>query len=276
MHAHFASYPALAAWVAWRLTDVPYSFTAHAHDIFIHQRFLARKARDALFVVAISDFNRRFIRSGAPDSAPIHVVHCGVDPAAYAFRPPDFGGDGPLRALCVAALREYKGHRVLLDALAGDPALERVEVDLVGGGELRAELEAHAARLGLSDRVRFLGGQPEEEVRRLLGEADLFVLPSIRGSDGDMEGLPVALMEALACGLPTVSTDISGIPELVRDGETGVLARPADPVALRAALARVIADPAAARERAEAGRRLVEAEFDVADSGRELGDLFRG
>jgi glycosyltransferase involved in cell wall biosynthesis len=91
-----------------------------------------------------------------------------------------------------------------------------------------------------------------------------------------MEGLPVALMEALACGLPAVSTDMSGIPELVRDGRTGVLARPDDPSALRAALARVLADPAAARARSEAGRRLVEREFDIADAGRKLGALFAG
>jgi glycosyltransferase involved in cell wall biosynthesis len=226
-------------------------------------------------VVAISDFNRRFIRSGAPDSAPIHVIHCGVDPGAYPFRPRDLDPSGPVRALCVAALREYKGHRVLLDALAGaDGLLERVELDLVGGGELRDDLEERVRRLGLGERVRFLGGRPEEEVRRLLTETDLFVLPSVIGSDGNMEGLPVALIEALACGLPAVSSDMSGIPELVRDGDTGVLARPGDPSALRDALTRVLADPAAARARSEAGRRLVEAEFDVADAGRRLGALF--
>jgi glycosyltransferase involved in cell wall biosynthesis len=277
VHAHFASHPALAAWLAWRLTGVPYSFTGHAYDLFKSQRFLARKARDARFVVAISDFNRRFIRSGAPDCAPIHVIHCGLDPGAYPFRPRDLDSSGPVRALCVAALREYKGHRVLLEALAGaDGSLERVELDLVGGGELRKDLEERVRGLGLEGRVRFLGGRPEEEVRRLLAESDLFVLPSISGSDGNMEGLPVALMEALACGLPAVSTDMSGIPELVRDGHTGVLARPDDPSALRAALARVLADPAAARARSEAGRRLVEREFDIADAGRKLGALFAG
>jgi colanic acid/amylovoran biosynthesis glycosyltransferase len=277
VHAHFASYPALAAWLAWRLTGIPYSFTAHAYDLYIHQLFLARKARDARFVVAISDFNRRFIRSGAPEAAPIHVVHCGVDPAAYAFRARALAPARPLRALCVAALREYKGHRFLLDALAAPGGgLEHVKLELVGGGELREELEEQARRLGLDGRVEFLGGRPEEEVRRLLDEADLFVLPSVVASNGNMEGLPVALMEALACGIPTVSTTTSGIPEIVRDGETGLLVPPGDPAALRAALARILADPAAARRRADAGRRLVEEEFDIAASGRALGALFRG
>jgi glycosyltransferase involved in cell wall biosynthesis len=146
----------------------------------------------------------------------------------------------------------------------------------VGGGELLEELEERVRRLGLQGRVNFLGGRPEEEVRRLLGETDLFVLPSVRGADGNMEGLPVALVEALACGLPAVSTDMSGIPEIVRDGDTGVLARPGDASDLRGALSRVLADPPAARARSEAGRRLVEAEFDIADAGRTLGALFAG
>jgi glycosyltransferase involved in cell wall biosynthesis len=277
VHAHFATYPALGAWLAWRLTGVPYSFTAHAHDIFVHQLFLAHKARDARFVVAISEYNRRFLSAGAPDSAPIHVVHCGVDPEAYAFRARDLPGDGDLRALCVAALVEYKGHRVLLDALAGGSnGLERIRLDLVGGGELRDELEAHAARLGIADRVTFLGGRREEEVRSLLERSDMFVLPSVVSRNGDMEGLPVALMEALASGLPTVSTRQSGIPELVREGETGALAEPADPESLRAALSRVLGDPSATRAWAEEGRRLVEAEFDIRESGRRMAALFSG
>jgi glycosyltransferase involved in cell wall biosynthesis len=277
VHAHFATYPALGAWLAWRLTGVPYSFTAHAHDIFVHQLFLARKARDARFVVAISEYNRRFISAGAPESAPIHVVHCGVDPAAYRFRVRDLSGEGELRALCVAALVEYKGHRVLLDALAGaSNGLGRIRLELVGGGELRDELEAHAARLGIADRVTFLGGRPEDEVRGLLERSDLFVLPSVVSRNGDMEGLPVALMEALASGLPTVSTRQSGIPELLLEGRTGTLAEPADPVSLRAALSRVLRESSATAEWAREGRRLVEAEFDIRESGRRMAALFSG
>jgi colanic acid/amylovoran biosynthesis glycosyltransferase len=274
VHAHFATYPALAAWLAWRLTGIPYSFTAHAHDIFVHQAFLGRKSRDASFVVPISDYNRRFLRRLRGPLAPMHVVHCGVDPEAFEFRVREIPADGPVRLLCVAALRDYKGHRHLLEALGGDPALERVELTLVGGGELRDELEELARTLGIADRVHFLGGLPEPEVRALLDGADAFVLPSVVAADGDMEGLPVALMEALACGVPAVSSRMSGIPELVRDGETGLLAEPADPAALRAALRRLLDDPAGAQRMAREGRRLVEAEFRIDDSGRRLSRLF--
>jgi glycosyltransferase involved in cell wall biosynthesis len=93
---------------------------------------------------------------------------------------------------------------------------------------------------------------------------------------GQMDGVPVALMEALACGVPTVSTRLSGIPELVRDGETGLLAEPGDPASLADAIERTLADPAAAEARAAAGRKLVEAEFDIRASGRRMAELFRG
>jgi colanic acid/amylovoran biosynthesis glycosyltransferase len=170
-----------------------------------------------------------------------------------------------VRALCVASLQEYKGHRVLFEALAkGGPGLDRVTVDLVGDGELRGELEAMADRLGIARRVRFLGRRSEGQVRALLDQADLFVLPSVVAGDGQMEGLPVALIEALACGIPTVSTALSGIPEIVDPGVTGLLAIPGDAASLAAALEETIAEPQACRARAVAGRERVEKEFDAA------------
>jgi glycosyltransferase involved in cell wall biosynthesis len=274
VHAHFATYPALAAWLAWRLAGVSYSFTAHAHDIFIHQAMLARKADDARFVVAISSFHRRFLLERAP-GARVEVVHCGVHPERLARPERRPAATGPVRALCVAGLREYKGHAVLLRALAAEPRLDRLELDLVGDGELRPSLEALVAELGLAGRVRFHGWLAEPEVERRLASADLFVLPSIIAQDGDMEGLPVALMEALAAGLPTIATRQAGIPELVREGETGWLAEPGDVDDLSRALVEALADPDAAAERGRAGRRLVEQEFDQAVSAHRLAELFR-
>lgn len=276
VHAHYATYPALAAWLCGRLTGVGYSFTAHAHDIYVDRSLLARKLRDARFVVTISQYNRALLAAerGTADT-PLHVVHCGIDPGAYEFRPRAAPPGATVGALCVASLQAYKGHRWLLEALARDGALERVRLDLVGEGPLRAPLEALAARLGIARRVRFLGALPEQAVARALDAADLFVLPSVVAADGQMEGLPVALMEALACGVPVVATRLSGVPELVQDGVTGVLAPPGDAGALAAALRRVLDDPAAARARAAAGRQVVEARFDVHESGRRLAALLR-
>jgi len=276
VHAHYATYPALAAWLCHRLTGVPYSFTVHAHDIFVHQDLLARKLGEARFVVAISDYNRRFLEPyGGGERTPVEVVHCGIDPDAFEFRPRVAPASGPVRAVCVASLQEYKGHAVLLRALArGGEALDRIELDLVGDGVLRPELERLAAELGIADRVRFHGSCTEPRVRELLEAADVFVLPSIVARDGQMEGLPVALMEALASGLFVVSTRLSGIPELVRDGETGALAEPGSAESLAQALERALAG--SSEETARAGRRLVEREFDIHANAEQLTELLLG
>ncbi len=275
LHAHYATYPTNCAWLCNRLTGTPYSFTAHAHDIFVDQSFLATKVADARFVVAISDYNRRFLRAYGGDSAsPVHVVHCGIDPAAFPFNPRLPETAGPVRAACVASLQEYKGHATLLRALAGtDPTLARLRVDLAGEGPLRASLERQAAELGLADRVAFHGGLREVEVGELLAASSIFVLPSIIAADGQMEGLPVSLIEALACGLVVVTTRLSGIPELIHDGETGLLTEPGDAAELGRALAKAMRgagiDPLV-------GRREVEREFDLRDSAERLIELFRG
>jgi glycosyltransferase involved in cell wall biosynthesis len=269
LHAHFATYPALGAWLAHRLTGTSYSFTAHAHDIYVHQLALRRRVEEAQFVVAISDYNRRLIEDLSGSDTPMHTIHCGVDLVNYRFRPIAPPRSGPVRALCVASLEEKKGHRFLLEALASEPRLERMELHLVGSGKLREELEGQARRLGLGERVRFHGSRPENEVAGMLRRAHLFVLPSVVDRSGDMEGIPVALMEAMATGVPVVSSRLSGIPELVRDGQTGLLADPGDVGALGSALLRCLDDSDGCLERARAARRLVEREYELhANAGR--------
>lgn len=275
VHAHFASYPALAAWVCHRLTGTPYSFTAHAHDLYVHPLGVRRRAAEAAFVVSISDFNRRLLGELSPHAAPIHVVHCGVDTNVYRFAPHAPRATGPVQALCVASLREKKGHRVLFEALArGGAELDRIELDLIGDGFLRQELAAEAERLGLSARVRFHGERTEREVAKMLEGADLFVLPSVIEPSGDTEGIPVALMEAMAVGLPVVASRLSGVPELVRDGVTGLLADPGDARGLARRLADLLADPESAMTRARSARALVEREFSLESSQARLVTLF--
>ncbi len=271
VHAHYATWPALSAWVCHRLTGVPYSFTVHAHDLYVDPLFVGRRVDDAAFVVAISEFNKDILVGLAGPGARIEVVHCGVVPANYPFRPRRPARSGPVRAVCVASLQEYKGHRHLLRALAGTPELERLSLELVGDGELRGPLEAEARQLGLADRVRFRGSVTEAEVTALLESADLFVLPSTIAADGQMEGIPVALMEALASGLCVVTTRTSGVPELVRHGETGTLADHGDADDLRRALVAVLSG--AVEIDPQRGRDLVEREFDIRQTGRRMADL---
>ena len=275
VHAHFATYPTLAAWLAGRLLDVPYSFTAHAHDIYIDQLHLATLVREAKAIAVISEFNRAVLeRHAAGTETTVRLVRCGVIPSAYPYRPRVLPREGPVRAICVATLNEHKGHAVLLDALAtGGPELERVQLDLVGSGPLEGALRARVARLGL-DRVRFHGTCSEEEVAKLLDEADLFVLASVVAPSGQMDGSPVALMEALAAGVPVIASRLSGIPELIQDGETGLLARAGDAGDLARAFRRLLGDPEAAIARAQAGRRLIEEEFDIERSADQMLELF--
>jgi glycosyltransferase involved in cell wall biosynthesis len=277
VHAHFASYPALAAWISHRLTGIPYSFTAHAHDLYVHPLGVRRRTADAEFVASISDFNRQLLRELAGDAADIQVVHCGVDTERYRFAPHAPPETGPVRGICVGSLREKKGHRVLLEALASSTTgLERIEFDLVGDGPLRHDLEAQVERLGLGSRVRFHGDLTEDVVTGMLEQADLFVLPSVVERSGDTEGIPVALMEAMAVGLPVVTSRLSGVPELVREGETGLLTDPGDARGLARTLANLLADPEAARARARAARLLVEREFSLHSCSMRLVTLFTG
>jgi glycosyltransferase involved in cell wall biosynthesis len=277
VHAHWATHPALAAWTVSALTGIPYSFTAHAHDLYVDRAMLREKVRDAAFVVTISEFNRRFLEEvcGADARGKVHVVRCGVDLREFAPAPrrappvPTFA--------CVASLRPYKGHAVLLDAVArlraGGLA---VRVVLVGDGPLRRELEGRIARLGIGDAVTLRGALPHEEIPGVLAGATAMVLPSVTQSDGQMEGIPVALMEAMAAGLPVISTSLSGIPELVRDGAGGLLVPERDAAALAAAMARLAADPALAARLGAGARRIVEQEFDRARNVDRLEALLSG
>jgi colanic acid/amylovoran biosynthesis glycosyltransferase len=272
VHAHFASHPATAAWVVHRLTGIPFSFTAHANDLFVAPVLLDRKLADARFAVAISDYNRRLLLE-RPPAARVEVVHCGVDVERYARR--GLGERAADRVVCVASLLEKKGHADLIDALA--LLAERrpgVLLELVGEGSERDRIVARARERGVDRQVSLLGARSSEQVRATLAEARVFALPSVRLPSGRMEGIPVALMEAMAGGVPVVATRLSGIPELVQDGVTGLLVEPHDPEGLAAALERLLADEALAAELAQNARGLVERSFSLKIEAGRLGDLF--
>lgn len=278
VHAHWATHPALAAYVVRGLTGIPYSFTAHAHDIYVDRTMLGEKMRRADFVATISDFNRRLLEReyGADAASRVAIVRCGVDLAAFTPRAPR-PADGTLRACCVAGLREKKGHRYLIDAVAALRDQGRdVRLSLVGEGELRDELTRQIDALGLGDRVELLGHRPRAEVSRVLHDSDVMVLPSVETEGGDMEGIPVALMEALASEVPVVASRLSGIPELVVDGQTGTLVEQRDVEGLTRALADIQDRPDAAAQRAREGRRRVLEAYDLQRNTAELCRLFAG
>jgi glycosyltransferase involved in cell wall biosynthesis len=275
VHAHWATHPTLAAWLVRALTGIGYSFTAHAHDLYVDRAMLREKVEAARFVVTISEFNRRLLADacGPGAAGKVHVVRCGVDLDALA--PASCRAPEVPTFVCVASLREYKGHAVLLDAVHLLRAGRRtVRVILVGDGELRAALAARVAREGLAEVVELRGALPHEQVPAILAGATAMVLPSVTARDGQMEGIPVALMEAMAWGVPVVSTRLSGIPELVSDGESGLLVPERDPVALAQAMERLAADPELRDRLAAGGRRAVADRFDRRANVARLAALF--
>ncbi|RME99650.1 MAG: colanic acid biosynthesis glycosyltransferase WcaL [Chloroflexi bacterium] len=277
IHAHYATHPALVAWLIHKLTGISYSVTVHAHDIFVRQEMLATKLRDAAFVAAISEYNRAFLsRTVGPwVRAKTHVVHCGIVPELYAPVQHNANPKKQLEIITIGSLQPYKGQSHLIEACAllrdlGIPFRCRI----IGGGEERSRLEQTIREMELGQQVELLGPQPQDEVARMLPQADCYVQPSVVTPSGKMEGIPVALMEALACQLPVVATAISGIPELVRPGETGYLVPPADAAALAGALSNVYAHPADAHRLAVAGRQRVLREFSLRPNVEQLAQLF--
>lgn len=273
VHAHWATHPALAAFVIHRLTDLPYSFTAHAHDIYVDRTMLTEKIRDASFVVTISEFNRRLLREHSGSIADKTVViHCGAD--LSLFQPQAAQPNAVFTIGCVARLDEMKGQRYLIEACAKLKAQNvAFTCVLVGDGPARAELEAQIARLDLNDQVRLLGRQPRDRVSEIVAAADVIAMPSVVTADGHAEGIPVALMEALAMERPVVTSAISGLPELIIDGETGLLVPERDVDALVAALLRLRADPELGRRLGAAGRTKVLHEFDLRRNAEALYDM---
>ena len=271
IHAHFANHPTVAALAAHRLTGIPFSFTAHAHDLYVDRHMLQQKVRAAAFVVAISEYNKALIiqHCGEDVRDKIAVIHCGVDTSL--FRPRQKAPGGPFTIVCVGALEEKKGQKYLVEACR---LLKQRNLDftchLIGEGQTRADLEQQIQQTGLAGVVRLEGGKPRAEVLRMLEQADVVALPSIQTKSGKMEGIPVALMEPLACEVPVVSTRISGIPELIEDGVTGLLVPPADAVALADALERLIHDPELGSRMGRAGRVKVLREFDLTDNTTQL------
>jgi glycosyltransferase involved in cell wall biosynthesis len=275
VHAEFAGHPATAAWIGRRLGGLDYSVSCRAHDIFRTQRLLDLKLGEASAVRTVSNFAERFIRKSVPALAgrEIHVIHSSVDVARIPAAAPAPGA--PFRILYVGALEPKKGVEHLIDALAlAQESLGDWRCDIIGQGPSADPLKARAAERGLGERIVFHGGLPFEAVAQAYRKAHLCIAPSIIGPSGRQEGIPNVMIEALAYQRPAISTAISGIPELIRDGDTGLLVPPADPRALADAILRIYSNPQEAAAMAKRGRRHVEGEFDLAVNARRQLAMF--
>ena len=253
VHAHFATASAVVARDAAALADLPVTVTAHAKDIYHRDNapLLNRRLRGVGAVVTVSDHNAAHLGRVLPGT-PVHVVRNGVEMLHLRKRTESS------TLLCVARLVPKKGIDTLLTAfgmLADD--LPAVDVEIIGDGPLCEVLREQARVQGVEDRVRFRGPLPSADVQEALLRCAMLVLPCRIDGSGDRDGLPTVLLEAMACGTPVITTDIVGLPELVRPGETGLLVPPDDPVRLAVAIRSLLDDAARAAEFGAAGRRLV-------------------
>lgn len=266
VHAQWIHSAGTVAYFGAWLLDRPFSFTGHAADLFRDRAALEDKIARAAFIVCISSFHRAFYLEHGAREAQLVTAHCGIDTRHFAprlrARPPG----APFHILSSGRLVEKKGFEVLIRACAILQArgLE-FHCTIGGSGPLEGRLRAAIGAAGLGDRVTVTGATlTQEALPAFMGQGDAYCLACVRASDNDVDGLPQMLMEAMACGLPAVSTRLVGIPDLVRDGETGLLVAPNDAAALADALQRLAGEPALAARLAEAGRARVEAEFDLA------------
>ncbi len=251
LHAHFLHTPASVARYASLLLGLPWSCSAHAQDIWTSPEWEKReKLGDLSWLVTCTAFGRDHLAALAPAPERVTLVRHGLDLDRFAppagARPARDGArpDDPVVILSVGRAVEKKGYDLLLEALALLPARLNWRFEHVGGGALRRALERRARALGLDDRVRWLGPQPQEAVIERYRGADLFALACRIAGDGDRDGLPNVLVEAQSQGLACVSTALPGVRELIEDGRTGLLAPPEDADALARALTRLIAEPA--------------------------------
>lgn len=278
VHAGWASYPATAAWIVSELTGIPFSFSAHAYDIYKVQTLLPEKIAHARFVVTCAETNRRALLEIAGDAhaGKMHVHRHGVDLAL--FRPVGNGrpAGGTWRLLACGVLAPYKGYDVLLTACE---ALKRrghaFTCTIIGEGPEHARLSARIKDAGLSAQVRIRPPVPQAELARHYRHADVFVHPSVVMRDGNRDVIPNVMVEAMASGVPVVSTRLAGIEELIRDGENGVLIAPGDAERLADAIAALMQDPRRRARLADAGKRAVADGYDRRANARDLVQTFR-
>jgi glycosyltransferase involved in cell wall biosynthesis len=280
LHAHFANDPALVTMLVHQLTGIPFTFTAHAKDIYVKTppELLRAQAQRAQAVITCTEYNLRYLSTqvGPEYRDKLHCIYHGLDLSQFGFHvPPVFDGVAPV-ILSVARLVEKKG---LSDLISAADILRlrgrRFQIQIVGDGPQRHRLEAQITQLSLNDRVTLLGALPHEKLCRAYQQVSVFALPCVVAADGDRDGIPNALLEAMASGVPVISTPVSGIPELIHQEREGLLVPPNTPVALADAIDRLLTCPELRERLARAARAKIETYFSVDRSSARLLALFQ-
>lgn len=276
IHAHFAGLAARTAFWINKFFGIPFSFTAHANDIFAPREFeidLAKLIGAASAVVTVSDYAANLLRERfGQDAAKIRRVYNGVDVSKFSGA--IFSSPVPT-IVGIGRLIEKKGFADLIRACNLLKKRGRnFRCDIIGEGPLEEKLRAQIAKLDLESHVALIGPKTQKEIGEMLGAATVLVLPSVVDPDGARDNLPTVIMEAMAAGLPVVSTSIGGIPEMVVHGETGVLVQSGDVTALTDAIERSIIDLALARKLGQAGHERAARLFSIERNVRELRAFF--
>lgn len=275
LHAHFIDRAATVAMVASCLLDIPYSVTAHATDIYVNPVLLKEKLASAKFVSTCTVYNRSYLSQFGKDlfNHKLLCIYHGLDLKQYVNEKRAML-DRPV-ILSVGQLKERKGLSYLVEAcrFLRDRGIQ-FECRIVGEGPMRPGLQDQIQRLGLENFVRLVGALPHEAVMEHYEQATIFVLPAILGADGDRDGIPNVILEALAMELPVVSTQHSGVPEVVEDGVNGLLVPPEDSQALAGALERLIYSPETRQRFGRVGRQIVAERFDPEKNTRRLLEAF--
>ena len=276
VHVHFANRATHTALFLKKL-GFTFSFTAHAQDFMFDlgsNALLSEMAKEAEFVVAVSDYSRDLLCEMCPESSDKMIrIYNGIE--VDDFIPSTIKQKQPLRMVSVGRLIEFKGFQHLIGTCG---LLKKrgiaFEMHIVGEGPMRPDLEEKIAVEGLGDCVTLLGVRTQEEIKRELAEADLFVLASIFDSVGASDILPTVITEAMACHLPVVSTTVTGIPEMVAHGVSGLLVEPGDEIAMADAISDLASDPEKRRSMGNEGRKRAESLFTFDATACVLGEKF--
>lgn len=276
-HAHFGTLAATVTRIASRLARIPYTLTVHAKDIYhqaVDQEDMRRKLGDAAGVITVSGYNQRYLQATYGQAAEqVRRIYNGLHLDRFTYQPPNLNSR---EILAVGRLVEKKGFDVLVEAcgLLRERGIA-FHCSIVGEGMMREALQQRIERLGLAEQVCLAGPRAHAELIRIFREAAFFVAPCVISSDGDRDGLPTVLVEAMALGTPVISTQVVGIPELVRHNDTGLCVAERDPSALADAMARLLQDANLRSSLAGRARALVEEGFDIRKNAAAQRELFR-